>query len=93
MVWGSKYLSTPVKTTEELYWAVENGVTPVFESADSRAYRIYNEAKLVLGDIISLDMTDFEKTLSIFDWICVNTVYDYDTFANKDGITTQFPCY
>lgn len=89
----SKYLSTSVETTEELYWAVENGVTPTFDSTESRAYRIYNEAKLVIGDIISPTMTDFEKTLSIFDWICVNTVYDYATFSNTDDIPTKFPCY
>lgn len=88
-----KYLSTVVTTTEELYWAVENGVTPIFTDTECRGYKIYNQAKSVLGKIISTEMTDFEKVLSIFDWICVNTVYDYDAYGSTDTIPTKYPCY
>lgn len=87
------FLETEVETTEELYWAVENKVTPVFKNTTSRAYRIYNEAKEVLGDIISLEMSDFEKVLSIFDWICINTVYDYSAYSDDNTIPTEYPCY
>lgn len=87
------FLETEVETTEELYWAVENNVTPVFTNTTSRAYRIYNEAKEILSDIISPEMSDFEKTLSIFDWICINTVYDYSAYSDDNTVPTEYPCY
>jgi len=80
------YLTTNVSTSEELYWAVENKVTPIVEEG-SRAQTIYNEAKNVLNEIIKDDMTDYQKALAIFEWICLNTVYDYS------DAETQFKYY
>lgn len=71
-----KLLTEYVTTSEQLYFAVENGVTPLFKSTTSSAYKIYNKAKDVLKEIICDEMTDYEKALSIFDWICLNSVYD-----------------
>ncbi|MBQ9791570.1 MAG: InlB B-repeat-containing protein, partial [Clostridia bacterium] len=73
----NKYLYTYVNTSEELYWAVENGVTPLFTYETCRPYYIYNKAKEVLNSIIYEEMTDYEKALAIFDWISLNTVYNY----------------
>lgn len=95
-----RFLSTEVDTSEELYWAVENGVTPIVEK-NSSAEKVYNLAKGVLGEIISSEMTDFEKVLSIFDWICINTVYDHSeyTMYDSDGnyqsgsYPPECPCY
>ena len=78
----SYFLTTNVTTSEELYWAVENKITPICEK-NSRAEIIYNKAKSVLNEIIKDDMTDYEKAISIFDWICVNTVYDYIDASNQ----------
>lgn len=88
-----RYLSTEVSTSEELFWAVENGVTPIITDTASRAYRIYREAKGVLNDIISPSMSDAEKALSIFDWIAVNSVYDNDAYYSNSVYMMQFPCY
>lgn len=71
-----QFLSIEVSSSEELYWAVENKVAPIIADG-SMAETIYNKAKSVLNSIISDSMTDYEKVLSIFDWICANTVYDY----------------
>ena len=79
-----------VESTEELYWAVENKVTPRFKDNTSRGYVVYNKAKEVINEIISDDMTDYEKALSLFDWICINSVYDYSTYTSH--VSTQ-PCY
>ncbi len=95
-----RFLSTEVDTSEELYWAVENGVTPIVEK-NSSAEEIYNKAKTVLGEIVSNEMTDFEKVLSIFDWICINTVYDYSEYTEYDSdgnyvsgkYPPECPCY
>lgn len=87
----SRFLYTEVETTEQLYWAVENKITPLPVS-NSRAERIYAKAKETVLSIVSDQMTDFEKVLSIFDWICINTVYDHTTYANKI-YPTQCACY
>lgn len=79
----NRFLSTEVDSSEELYWAVETGVTPIVKTGSS-AENIYNKAKSVLGKIISTEMTDFEKVLSVFDWICINTVYDYTEYTQYD---------
>lgn len=77
----NQYLYTLVTTTEELYWAVENGIAPVFANANGRPYYIYNKAKEVLNTIIFEEMTDYEKALAIFDWISLNTVYNYTSVS------------
>ncbi len=76
----NQFLYTTVSTSEELYWAIENKVTPVFENTNNRAYQIYSTAKSVLNSIVYDEMSDFEKALSIFDWISINTVYDYTSY-------------
>lgn len=76
-----QFLYTTVTTSEQLYWAVENKITPVFAKTNCRAYQIYSKAKEVLREIISDEMTDYEKALSIFDWICLNTQYDYTSYT------------
>ena len=72
------FLSTVVETSEQLYWAVENQIQPIFVDTNCKAYKIYNQALSVLqNEIIKPGMTDYEKALSIFDWIEYNTLYDY----------------
>lgn len=73
-------LTTICNTSEELYWAVENNVTPLFTNTTSRAYIIYNNAKSVLKEIICDEMTDYEKALSIFDWVANTCQYDYNGY-------------
>ena len=95
-----QFLYTPVTTSEELYWAVENKITPVFEKTNTRAYTIYQKAKQVLREIISDEMTDYEKALSIFDWIAINSEYDYTSYTTSNGYSslianypTNLPCF
>jgi len=95
-----QFLYTTVTTSEQLYWAIENKVTPVITNTDCRAYQIYRKAKQVLREIISDDMTDYEKALCIFDWICINTKYDYTSYTVANGYSsliaqypTKLPCF
>ncbi len=69
------FITQEVATSEQLYWAVENRVSPLVV-AGSRAESIYNIAKNVLREIIHPSMSEYEKALSIFDWITVHTAYD-----------------
>lgn len=89
------FLYTTVSTSEQLYWAVENKITPVC-AKNSTAMSIYNTAKAVLNSIISDTMTDYEKALSIFDWINNNTSYDYYSLINgcyENAAGTITPAY
>lgn len=90
-----QFLYDDVESSEELYWAVENKITPIPKSG-SRAETIYNKAKTVLNSIISDEMTDYEKVVSIFDWICANTKYDYyalESNAYEYAAATLTPVY
>lgn len=80
------FVAQQVDTSEQLYWAVENKVTPIVVEG-SRAELIYQMAKDVLKEIIHPDMTDYEKALSIFDWITVNTIYDSGDIENIHYLT------
>lgn len=84
-------LTTMCTSSEELFWAVENNVTPLFLTTTSRASLVYAEAKKVLRQIISDEMNEYEKILSIFDWIATNTCYDNEGY--EDGASTNNTCY
>ena len=81
-----------VETSEQLYHVVESGATPLFKNTQNNtAYEIYNQAKQILREIICDEMTEYEKVLSIFDYICYNTIYDdqivdYNDDENGDGV-------
>lgn len=95
--WASdkQFFSVEVNTSDELYWAVECGLTPICKEG-SRAEIIYNLAKDVLKNIISDDMNDFEKILCIYDWICVNTTYfnlNLNYISSSSYYLTEFPCF
>ena len=78
----NNYFQVTVETSEELYWAVENHYTPICVK-NSRAELIYGKAKDILNEIIGNNMTDFEKALSIFDYICSTTTYDKRDFSSQ----------
>jgi len=81
-----------VTSSEQLYFAVENKITPLFNDNNSSAYKLYNKAKQVLREIISDEMSDYEKALSIFDWICINSVYD-NKILSYDSTNVSFTNY
>lgn len=90
---SDKYALTQyVTSSEQLYFAVEHKITPLFKDTNSSAYKLYNKAKQVLREIISDEMTDYEKALSIFDWICLNSVYD-NKIVNYTSSTVSFTNY
>ena len=67
-----------VYNSDQLYYAIEYGCKPIFPEGDSPAKTAYETAKDVLREIVSDDMTDYEKALAIFDWLCYTVHYDYD---------------
>lgn len=85
-----------VESSDELYWCIEGGATPVFNSTNSSAYTLYNSAKTVLTNVVSNSMTLYEKILSIYDFICVSSIYDYQVVehsAISDFNPTAYYCF
>lgn len=76
-----------VETGEQLYHVVESGATPLFNSTNSKAYELYQDAKNVLREIVMDEMTTYEKILSIFDYVSYNSVYD-DLIVDLDSNAT-----
>ncbi len=74
-----------VNSSDELFWAVQDGATPIFNNQNSSAYKIYNNAKEILSNIISDEMSPVEKTLAIFDYITFNTIYDYQLIYSSSS--------
>lgn len=65
-----------VYNSDQLYYAVQNGCRPVFPDESNPARVAYDEAKRILRGIVSNDMSDYQKVLAIFDWVCYTTHYD-----------------
>lgn len=94
-----KPVSYTVSTSDQLCHVVESGAKPKFASTSSSAYRMYTQAKEVLNTIICESMTDYEKALSIFDWLVVSCQYDQNvqSLIASDGkggaTTTSYNCF
>lgn len=68
-----------VSDTEQLVYAVEHGYRPI-PVANSAAATVYNNAKVVLRNIIDDNMSDYEKALAIYEYLDRTVSYDHDTF-------------
>jgi len=79
---NSRKESFPVYNSEELWWAVEHGYKPLFPKKGTKAELFYERAKMILRDIITEDMTEYEKTLAIYEYLITAVSYDYDAYFN-----------
>lgn len=85
-----------VETSEQLFLAAQAGVKPI-TVAESSAEDIYIIAKDVLRDIITDDMSDYDKIHAIYDWLIHTVEYDgvmldiytdpYHEYNDKDSPT------
>lgn len=70
-------LRVNVYNTEQLFMAVQYGARPIFPKANSVAETVYNNARNVLKEINNSDsLTDYQKVLNIYRYICMNINYD-----------------
>lgn len=75
-----------VYNSESLWWALEHNYLPNFPVENTKAEAFYNEAKAILREIINDDMTDYEKTLAIYEYLVDMVSYDWDAY---NAIGTQ----
>ena len=74
-----------VYNTEQLYMVVQYGARPIFTEGESVAKTVYQNALTVLDDINDSDsLTDYEKALNIYRYLCGNVIYDYVTYNYMD---------
>lgn len=83
-----------VQNSEELWLALEQNYLPVFTTKYTKAEKFFEEAKMILREIITDGMTDYEKVLAIFDYLVESVEYDYAALtstSSSDAITNT--CY
>ena len=66
-----------VYNSEELWYALEKGYLPTFPRAGTKAELFFERAKMILRDIITEDMNDYDKILAIYDYLIDSVAYDY----------------
>ena len=68
---------------EQLYYLFVNGynINPI---AESDAYEIYERIKEVLKENINSNMSDYEKTKAIYDYLTYEIYYDYEAIETAD---------
>ena len=74
-----------VYNSEELWWAIEHGYRPTFPGEYSKAELFYERAKMILREIVNDSMTDYEKLVSIYEYLIENVNYDYDSYYSEVG--------
>ena len=75
-----------VSTSNMLYKAVAWGYKPVFMGSQAdNLQQIYDNAKDALSDIVSDDMSEYEKVHAIYDYIIYNVRYDHDCANAEDA--------
>ncbi len=68
-----------VSTSAQLYLAALWGYRPD-PVVGSVAEEIYEAARAILNEIILPEMSDSEKALAIYDWLCINVAYDEEVY-------------
>jgi hypothetical protein len=75
---GGEYV---IKSTEEMTQAYKAGDTSSLTDDEKACLEL---AQGVLDEIITDDMTEYEKELAVYEWMCANLKHD-------DGITVAIP--
>jgi len=70
-----------VYNTEQLFMVVQYGAKPIFKDDNCVAKTVYENAREELKNINNSNLlTDYEKSLNIYRYLCENVIYDYVTY-------------
>lgn len=76
-----------VYNTEQLFMVAQYGACPIFPVSGCVAEQVYNNAREVLRQINNSDsLTDYQKALNIYRYLCMNVKYDNILFSYMDSI-------
>lgn len=70
-----------VSTSDQLFFALENGFRPVPERPGCPADLAYAKLREILKAVVSDDMTDVEKTIAISEYLIESVAYDNYVFG------------
>ena len=86
-----------VYSADQLYYVLDKGCKPIFPVSStnevSPALLAYDTAKGILREIIDETMTDYQKVLAIYEWICYNVKYDIKLYDMAQGDTSDINIY
>lgn len=66
-----------ITDSDQLFIAVEHGYRPEFADPNSTAAQCYKKARQICLEYMDEDMTSFEKSRAIFEWITEHTYYNH----------------
>lgn len=69
-----------VGTSEELAYILERGYRPVPTGSDDLS-KLYKQIKADYSSIVDATMSDVEKALAFYDWLCYSVAFDEETTA------------
>ncbi len=73
-----------VYSSDQLYYILDKGCKPIFPGSSngevSPALIAYETAKSILREIIDNTMSDYQKVLAIYEWVCYNVKYDINLY-------------
>ncbi len=72
-----------VKNSNQLFFALEHRIKPIPKKGSS-AETALNKAKAILRQIVNCDMTDEEKALRIYRYICYNVTYNMPSTSSSN---------
>lgn len=80
-----------VENTEQLFMVVQYGAKPVFKDETCVAKTVYDNARQVLKQINNSDnLSDYEKALNIYRYICGNVNYDWVTYKFMENYGNSY---
>ncbi len=80
-----------VYNTEQLFMVAQYGASPVLPEGESVVKTVYNNAKTILSEINNSDsLTDYQKALNIYRYICMNVSYDHILFDYMASIDNSY---
>lgn len=76
-----------VYNTEQLFMVVQYGARPIILDETSVVFKVYNNAKKVLLEINNSNkLTQYEKALNIYRYVCGNIIYDHVTLKYMEEL-------
>lgn len=67
-----------IQTTNLLYKVLSWGYRPTKDDSSSTVWQVYTLARNAVASIAAEDMTDVQKTLAVYDYICYEVTYDFN---------------
>ena len=76
-----------IQTTNLLYKVLSWGYRPTKDNSSSTVWQVYTLARSAVASIAAEGMTDVQKTLAVYDYICYEVTYDFNLAGASRALT------